>query len=185
MNRRLSTLLAAAALAAVPLAASAQISAGTNLSGTIDQSIDSKNAVIGQQVTFSNVHSLDNNITGATMYGHVCDVQSAGQGRPGKLQVCLDTLHTRSGNSYALDGRVIAAQVNTKTNAGNEVAGAVGGMIVGNILGKKLGTNAGGLLGAAGGYLYAKNARQNVTIPANTPVTVQVLSARRQASRPR
>lgn len=185
MIRRLPTLFAAAALAVVPLAASAQISPGTELSGTIDQSVDSKNAVVGQQVTFSNVHSIDNKINGATMYGHVCDVQSAGQGRPARLQVCMDTLHTRSGNSYALDGRVTGAQVNTKSNAGNEVAGAVGGMIVGNILGKKLGTNAGGLLGAAGGYIYAKNAKQNVTIPANTPVTVQVLSARRQATRPR
>ncbi|HEY0395785.1 MAG TPA: hypothetical protein VGD01_14900 [Candidatus Elarobacter sp.] len=184
MNRRLPSLLAAAALAFVPLAASAQISAGTNLNGTMDQSIDSKNAVVGQQVTISNVASEDHNINGATMYGHVCDVQSASQGRPGKLQVCLDKLHTRSGNSYALDGRVVGAQVNTKSNVGNEVAGAVGGMIVGNILGKKLGTNAGGLLGAAGGYLYAKNAKQNVTIPAGTPVTVQVLSARRQATRP-
>ena len=181
---RLPSLFAAAALAFIPLAVSAQISPGTDLSGTIDQSIDSKNAVVGQQVTFSNVHSIDNKITGATMYGHVCDVQSASQGRAGKLSLCLDTLHTRSGNSYALDGRVIGAQVNTKSNVGNEVAGAVGGMIVGNILGKRLGTNAGGLLGAAGGFLYAKNAKQNVTIPANTPVTVQVLSARRQATRP-
>ncbi|HEY0615019.1 MAG TPA: hypothetical protein VGC96_10280 [Candidatus Elarobacter sp.] len=182
MIPRLPSIFAAAALAVVPLAAAAQITPGTNLNGTIDQTVDSKNAVIGQQVTISNVASTDHNINGATMYGHVCDVQSASQGRPGKVQVCLDKLRTRSGNSYALDGRVVGAQVNTKSNVGNEVAGAVGGMIVGNILGKKIGTNAGGLLGAAGGYMYAKNARQNVTIPSGTPVTVQVLSARRQAT---
>jgi hypothetical protein len=181
MIRRFTTLAAAAALAVVPLVALADVGAGTELSGNLDQPIDSKNAVVGQRFTMSNVHSQDNNINGATLYGHVCDVQSAGQGRPGKLELCVDKLHTRSGNSYALDGRITAAQVNTKSNVGNEVAGAVGGMIVGNILGKKVGTNMGGLLGAAGGYLYAKNARQNVTIPANTPVTVQVLKARRQA----
>src|SRR5665213_514883 len=130
MIRRLSTLAAAAALALVPLAASAQITAGTTLSGTIDQNIDSKSAVVGQRFTMSNVHSQDN-----------------------------------------------------KINTLNEAGGAVAGMIVGNIIGKKLGTNAGGLVGAAGGYLYAKNAKQNVTIPANTPVTVQVLRARRQATR--
>ena len=182
MIRRLPTLLAAAALAVVPLAASADVTPGTNLVGTMSTSIDSKSAVVGQQVVITNVHSLDNNITGATMYGHVCDVQSAGQGRPGRLQVCLDKLNTRSGNTYALDGRVIGAQVNTKSNAVNEAGGAVAGMIVGNILGKKLGTNMGGLLGAAGGYIYAKNAKQNVTIPANSTVTVQVLRARRQAT---
>ncbi|MEA2721616.1 MAG: hypothetical protein QOJ39_3480 [Candidatus Eremiobacteraeota bacterium] len=183
MIRRLSTLLAAAAVAFVPLAASAQISAGTELSGTIDQSLDSKSAVVGQRFTMSNVHSLDNNINGATIYGHVDSVRPAGQGRSAQISLALDKLRTRSGGSYALDGRVVAAQENTKSNVVNEAGGAVAGMIVGNILGKKLGTNAGGLLGAAGGYIYAKNAKQNVTIPANSAVTVQVIRARRQAGR--
>ena len=179
MNRRLPLVLAAV-LAIAPVAVSAQISSGTELSGTIDQNIDSKNAVVGQRFTMSNVHSQDNNINGGTMYGHVCDVQSASQGRAGKLSLCLDKLHTRAGGSYTIDGRVTNAQVNTKNNTLNEAGGAVAGMIVGNIIGKKVGTNMGGLLGAAGGYLYAKNAKQNVTIPQNTAVTVQVLKARRQ-----
>jgi hypothetical protein len=183
MIRRLTTLAAVAALALTPLAALAQITPGTTLSGTIDQELNSKSAVVGQRFTMSNVHSQDNNINGATIYGHVEEVQSAGQGRPGKISIAFDKLRTRSGGSYALDGRATGVQENTKSNVGNEVAGAVGGMIVGNILGKKVGTNAGGLLGAAGGYIYAKNAKQNVTIPANSTVTVQVIQARRQAGR--
>ncbi len=183
MIRRLPALISAAALALIPLAAHAQISAGTDLVGNMNQSINSGSAVVGQRVIIGNVHSQDNNITGATIYGHVCDVQSASQGRAGKLQICVDKLNTRSGNTYVLDGRVVGAQVNTKNNTLNEAGGAVAGMILGNILGKRVGTNAGGLLGAAGGYLYAKNAKQNVTIPANSVVTVQVLQARRQAIR--
>ena len=183
MIRRLSTLAAIAALALVPLAASAQISAGTELNGTIDQSLDTKSAVVGQRFTMSNVHSQDNNINGATIYGHVDSVQSAGQGRKAQISLAFDKLRTRSGGSYALDGRATAVQENTKSNAVNEAGGAVAGMIVGNIVGKKLGTNMGGLLGAAGGYIYAKNAQQNVTIPANSAVTVQVIRARRQAGR--
>jgi uncharacterized membrane protein YebE (DUF533 family) len=70
---------------------------------------------------------------------------------------------------------------NTKNNSLNEAGGAVAGMILGNIIGKKLGTNAGGLVGAGGGYLYAKNAKQNLTVPANSLITVQVLRAYRQA----
>lgn len=181
MIRKLSTVLAAAAVAFVPLAASAQISAGTELSGTIDQNLDSKTAVVGQRFTMSNVHSQDNNINGATIYGHVDEVQAASQGRAAKISIAFDKLHTRSGGSYALDGRATAVQQNTKSNVLNEAGGAVAGMIVGNILGKKIGTNAGGLVGAAGGYIYAKNAKQNVTIPANSTVTVQVIRARRQA----
>jgi hypothetical protein len=182
MIRRLSTLAAVAALALVPLVASAQVTAGTELSGTIDQQLDSKSAVVGQRFTMSNVHSQDNNINGATIYGHVDSVQPAGQGRAGKISLAFDKLHTRSGASYALDGRATGVQVNTKSNVVNEAGGAVAGMIVGNIIGKKVGTNMGGLLGAAGGYIYAKNAKQNVTVPANSVVTVQVIRARRQAT---
>ncbi|MEO7040222.1 MAG: hypothetical protein ABI186_09360, partial [Candidatus Elarobacter sp.] len=174
MIRRLSSLAAAVALVFVPLVASAQISAGTNLVGNMDTSLDSKSAVVGQRFTMSNVHSQNNNINGATIYGHVSDVQHASQGRAGKLSLAFDKLRTRSGGSYALDGRATGVTQNTKNNTLNEAGGAVAGMILGNIVGKKLGTNAGGLLGAAGGYLYAKNAKQNVTIPQNSVVTVQV-----------
>ena len=183
MIRRLSTILAAAALALVPLIAAAQISPGTELVGNMNQGLDSSSAQVGQRFTMSNVHTQNNNINGATIYGHVCDVQNAGQGRPGKIQLCFDKLHTRAGDSYALDGRATQVQVMTKSNAAKEAGGALVGMVVGNIIGKNLGTNAGGLLGAAGGYLYAKNNRANVTIPQNAVVTVQVVRARRQATR--
>lgn len=183
MIRKLSTLAAAAVLAIIPLAASAQITSGTILVGNMDQSLNSKSAQVGQRFTMSNVHSQDNNISGATIYGHVCDVQTASQGRSGKIQLCFDKLRTRSGGSYAIDGRATDVQQNTKSNVVNEAGGAVAGMILGNIIGKKLGTNMGGLLGAAGGYIYGKNARQQVTIPQNAVVSVQVLRARRQAGR--
>lgn len=182
MNRTLSAALAAATIALAPLAASAAISPGTDLVGNMDQSLDSGSAQVGQRFTMSNVHSQDNNINGATIYGHVCDVQHAGQGTPGKIQLCFDKLHTQSGNSYALDGRATQVQTSTKNNTLKEAGGAVAGMIVGNIVGKAVGTNVGGLLGAAGGYLYAKNNKQNVVVPQNAVVTVQVLTARRQAS---
>ncbi|MDQ6925463.1 MAG: hypothetical protein M3154_04410 [Candidatus Eremiobacteraeota bacterium] len=182
MIRKLALALTAAAVAFIPLAASAAITPGTELAGTIDQSISSKDAVVGQRVTISNVHSQDNNITGATIYAHVDSVQAAGQGTPGKVSIAFDSLKTRSGTTYALTGRTTGITENTKSNVVNEAGGAVAGMIVGNILGKKLGTNAGGLLGAAGGYIYAKNAKQNVTIPQNSVVTVQVLRARRQGT---
>lgn len=183
MIRRLSILAAAVALAAVPLAAAAAVGPGTELIGNMDQNLDSGSAQLGQRFTMSNVHSQDNDINGGTIYGHVCDVKRASQGRSASIQLCFDKLHTRSGNSYALDGRATGVQTNTKNNTLNEVGGALAGMIVGNIIGKKLGTNAGGLVGAGGGYVFAHNARQNVTVPQNAVVTVQVLRAARQATR--
>ena len=182
MIRIFSFLFAMAVVGAAPLVALAAVTPGTDLVGNLQSSVDSKNAVVGQQVVIANVHSTDNDVNGAVIYGHVCGVRSASQGRTAQLQICVDTLRTRSGNTYALDGRVVAAQVNTKNNTLNEVGGAVAGMILGNIIGKRVGTNAGGLVGAGGGYLYAKNAKQNVTMPAGSTVTVQVLQARRQAA---
>jgi len=175
---------AAAALAIamlVPVAASAAISAGTQFSGVISQDISTKTAQVGDPFTMTNVSSTDNNIVGATIYGHVAEVTRASQGRKPALLLALDKLKTRSGTTYILNGRVMSMQANTKSNALNQVAGAVAGDIVGNIVGKHLGTNAGGLLGAAGGYLYASNVKQDMTVPANSRLTVQVLTAHPQA----
>ncbi|HYZ15819.1 MAG TPA: hypothetical protein VE591_05435 [Candidatus Acidoferrum sp.] len=182
MTRKITTLLAALAVILTPLVASAQISPGTTLVGTMDQSLDSGSVQVGQRFTMHNVHTQDNNINNAVIYGHVADVQRAGQGRPGKIQLAYDKLRTASGNSYSLQGRTENVQVNTKNNTLKEVGGALAGMIVGNILGKWVGTNIGGIVGAGGGYLYAKNSRQNVTIPQNSTVSVQVLRAYRQGS---
>jgi hypothetical protein len=173
--------LVAALIGVLPLAAGAALSPGTDLIGNIDQTLDSSTVQVGQRFTMHNVHSQDNNIHDAVIYGHVADVVRAGQGRPAQIELAFDKLHTPSGSSYALQGRAVQVQVNTKNNALKEVGGAVAGMIVGNIIGKAVGTNAGGLLGAGGGYLYAKNNRSNVTVPQGAVVTVQVLNARRQA----
>jgi hypothetical protein len=179
--RRFLSIAAAAVIAALPLAAAAQIAPGVQLTGTIDQTLNTKDVQIGQRVTISNVHSQDNNINGAVIYAHVDDVARASQGRAASISIAYDKLRTRSGNSYVLQGRTVSMVANTKNNSLNEAGGAVAGMILGNIIGKKLGTNAGGLVGAGGGYLYAKNAKQNLTVPANSLITVQVLRAYRQA----
>jgi hypothetical protein len=54
-------------------------------------------------------------------------------------------------------------------------------MLVGNAITKTIfGIAGGGLVGAVGGFLIAKNNRENMTIPANSTVTVRVAGARRQ-----
>ncbi len=181
-----STAAAAILIGLAPLAASAQVSVGTQLTGSIDQSLSSNHATIGEGFTMSNVHSSNNNITGARVYGHVADVQKAGQGRPGKISLAYDRLVTRSGYSYAISGSTVSAAVQTKSNAIKEIGGAVVGDIVGNYLGKHIGgfgSSIGGIAGAAGGYLAAKNNRQNVEITPHTAVTLQISQARRQATR--
>jgi len=177
-----STAALIAALVLAPAVASAAITPGTSLIGNMDESLSAPGAQVGQSFTMSNVHSQDRNINGATLYGHVASVSGPSQGRNAVIVLAFDKLHTRSGNSYAVTGSSTQQQTNTKSNALKEVGGAAAGAIVGSIIGRTLlHTNLGAPIGAAGGYVVAKNNRAGITIPQNAVVTVQIESARPQA----
>ncbi|MBV9973010.1 MAG: hypothetical protein JO135_06715 [Candidatus Eremiobacteraeota bacterium] len=180
MIRNVFTAIIATALGLFPMIAAAQITPGTDLVGTMDQNLSSRDAVVGQPFTISNVHSLNYNISGATIYGHVAAVQRAGQGTPGRIELEFDKLNTRSGNVYHIVGYTTNVQVNTRPNTGKEAAAAAGGALLGSLLTHRwLGTIA----GAAGGYMLAKNNRANVDIPASSVVSVRVQQSRRQTGR--
>jgi hypothetical protein len=88
------------------------------------------------------------------------------------------------GSTYAVDGVVTGMQAQTRTNAAKEAGGAVAGMLIGNAIGKTIfHAGGGGVVGAIGGFLVAKNNRQNMAIAAGTTVTVHMLSVRRQSRR--
>jgi hypothetical protein len=177
--------LAALALSVVSFTgiADAQVSAGMDLAGVINQNLSSNHAYVGQPVTLRNVSSESGSIRGATMYGTVTKAVPAGQGRPGQVQLRFTRLVLSNGATYAVDGVVSGMQAQTKNNALKEVGGALAGMLVGNAIGKTIfHTGLGGFIGAAGGYLIAKNNRQNVNVPAGSAVRVTLRSARRQAS---
>jgi hypothetical protein len=181
-------LLAAAAMAgtvaAFSTAAIAAPYAGEQYAGSITTSVDSGSAYVGQPVTLRNVTNSSGSVTGATMTGTVTKVVKAGQGRSGQLQLTFTRLTLPSGASYAIDGVVTGMQSNTKSNALKEAGGAVAGMLVGNALLKTVfHASGGGLLGAAGGYLIARNNRQNITVPAGAAVRVSLRTVRRQAIR--
>jgi len=177
MGRTLSSILAAALLAIVPVTALAQLTPGTTLTGNMDQNLSSNHAYVGQRVSVSNAHSPDNHVNGAVIYGHVSDVQTAGQGRPGKITLAFDQVRTRSGGVYAVRGYATNVNVQTKNNTLKEIGGAAAGALVGGLLFHGVGA----LIGAGSGALLAKNNRQNVNIPQGSSVSVQVVRSRRQS----
>lgn len=155
---------------------------GTRLTGTIQETVNTGNAYVGEPIVLRNVSSPGARVYGGTMFGHVTRVVRAGQGRPAQLQITLDKLVLRSGETYKVYGVVTGMTANTKSNALKEAAGAVGGLIIGNIIGKTIfHAGGGGLVGAAGGYILAKNNRENMTVPAGSNVSVLLSTARRQA----
>jgi hypothetical protein len=178
MIRTLTAAVVAALVAVAPLAASAQLSPGTTLTGTLDQNLNSKNAQLGETVTISNANSPNHDINGATIYGHVDDVQRASQGRPGKIHLAFDKVNTRAGNIYQISGYASNMNVETKSNSTKEIASTAGGALIGGLLGHGIGA----VLGAGAGYAISKNSRENVTIPQGSLITVQVTHSRRQGT---
>lgn len=119
------------------------------------------------------------------MTGHVSNVVPAGTGRPAQIEIVFTGLTLQDGTHYAVDGVVTGMQAKTKSNIGREAIGAVAGMIAGNVIAKSIfhaGSGIGGFLGAAGGYLVAKNMKQNMSVPEGSAVRVTLRSVRRQAS---
>lgn len=182
MRHLLAAAAFAGALATVTASAIAAPVAGSQYAGVITTSVSTANAYVGEPITLTHVYSPGAGINGATMYGTVTKVVRAGQGRPAQLQMTFTRLTLPSGASYAIAGVVTGMQANTKNNALKEAGGAVAGMIVGNIIGKTIfHASGGGLIGAAGGFLIAKNNRENMSVPAGSAVRVTLRSVRRQA----
>ncbi len=158
------------------------IPAGTILTGTLSTELSSKSANPGDTFTLTNVATAsgDGSVQNATIYGHVISVQRAGQGKQPQVQLAFDRIVTPDGRSQYISGTVQSMQQKTASNAKREILGAVVGDIVGNYIGKHIGTDLGGLVGAGGGYLYARNYKENVTVPQGSAVSIMVTPARQQ-----
>ena len=167
-HKWLTASLFAAAL--IPLAAGAQISPGTSITGTMNHDLSSKSAQVGQTFTLSNAHSSNHDINGATVYGHVAKVQKAGQGTKGEIDLAFDKINTRSGNVYKIAAYATNVKVDTKSNATKELGSSAAGALVGGLIGGGVGA----ILGAGGGAVYSKNSKQDVTIPQGSLVTLEV-----------
>jgi hypothetical protein len=155
---------------------------GTELTGALTSSLDSKSAFVGQTVVLTDVASSDRSISGATLLGTVTDITRPGQGRNAQVRIHFDSLRLPDGTSAPVDGIVESMSVKTKSNAAKEIGGALLGMLAGNAIGKTLfGVSGGGIVGAVGGFMIAKDNRSDVVIPQNTAVTVRLVNARRQA----
>ncbi|HTV92818.1 MAG TPA: hypothetical protein VMG98_08895 [Verrucomicrobiae bacterium] len=184
MRFRTAVAALAGLMLATAVAAGAQIAPGTLLDGTIDGDYSSNHAYAGQSVTVSNVRSDSGSaVRNGRLYGYVYSVQKAGQGTPGKIRFRFTELVNGNGVRYTIDSRVTNVNVQTKNNAAKEAVGALAGMLVGNAIGKTLfGASGGGIVGAAGGFLLAKNNRENVNVPSGSYIQVELLSVTRRQS---
>jgi hypothetical protein len=165
---------------------------GTQINAIMDNQLDSGSAHAGDQFSMHVVAPYpqdDDTYAGAQITGHVLKVVAAGRGTNPELQLGIDRLIMRNGTSVELPAQVTSAGTKQQTKSGAQVAlSTIGGMILGNVIGQTvLHTNGGGIVGAAGGFLYGLNKKANVTLPAQANVQLTLthdVTVRRQATRP-
>jgi hypothetical protein len=212
MLRKTLQALAVAAIAALPLAASAQYNGQYNngpyngqtgdtllpsqtvISGSLEQTINSRNAQVGDPFVLDVQPPFpmdDARYQGAKVYGHVATVQRAGGMKKGGVSLAFDRLTLTDGTTAALQGQVLSfdAQGNKSNSTAKTIVGGVVGQIVGNYIGKHIGTDVGGAVGAIGGAILAANTGQNIQVPQGSAVSMKTTApatvlSRRQAGYP-
>jgi outer membrane lipoprotein SlyB len=210
MLRKSLQVLAIAAAAALPLAASAQYNGQSNgqyngntgdtllpsqsvITGTLEQSINSKTAQVGDPFVLDLATPYpadDQRYQGAKVYGHVASVQRASGTKKGAVNLGFDRLTLVDGTTASLTGQVLSLDAKQGGNStARGIAGGFIGQVLGNYVGKHIGTDVGGAVGMIGGAIYAGNLGTNVTIGQGTTVSLKTTTpstvlSRRQAGYP-
>jgi hypothetical protein len=158
----------------------------------MNDNIDSGSAYAGERFTARLVAPYPNDdltFANAVINGRVIKVIPAGQGRNPELHFAWDSITLQNGTSYPINAEITQGGPSQQSRNGGHVAlTTIGGMIAGNILGKTIfHTNAGGAIGAVGGFLVGYNKKSNIELKQgqNFQLTLtRPLMVRRQASRP-
>jgi hypothetical protein len=178
MRRVWIGLLAAAVLAAwvAPVRAAGTVPAGSSVVVTLDQSVSSKDATVGQKVDGSIAESVV--VGGKTVVPKgskvllsVASVQASGRlSTPAKLWLKIDSI-TANGRTYTASSRW-SGQTGPSHNKRNVVAiggGTALGAIIGGIAGGGKGAAIGAAAGAGAGTAgAAMTGKKDVTFPAET-----------------
>ncbi|HUY11563.1 MAG TPA: hypothetical protein VMV73_04805 [Candidatus Dormibacteraeota bacterium] len=186
--------LALAAAMVAPALAQQVISLdnGSTIYGRMQTSINTATANVGDGFTMAVIPPFPNQaggLEGATIYGHVAAVTRAGRGSKAGVQLAFDRLQLSDGSVASISGSLSQAQEKKQSRNGATVALAtLGGMLLGNMIGKTIfNTKLGGVMGAAGGFLYGYNSKSNFTIQSGAQVQMllnQSVTIRRQSSAP-
>jgi uncharacterized protein YcfJ len=166
-----------------PIAAAAstnpvELNAGSMVTSSINQTIDSGSAHAGDRFTMTVLTPYPGNNSvydNAKLYGHVTRVVSAGQGQNPVLEFNIDRMVLTNGRQAGVS-MLLQSQATQRHNMiANTAITALGGMIVGNMIGKTLfKSNLGGAAGLVAGALYANNKKANVSLRQGSVVVTEV-----------
>lgn len=159
-------------------AAKLPIPSGSVINTILGTDLNTASAYLGQPITLTvqqQSQGAQSALAGATIYGKVVEAQAASQGTNAAIQIAVDSIALAgSADPQPLAAKILKIDPTSASMIAKEAGGALAGMLIGNWIGKSYGSKAGGLIGAAGGYLLAANSKANVRVPAGTPVTLQL-----------
>ena len=157
----------------------ADVPAGTNVFATLQQTLDTRSARVGDAVTMvvTGVVPADAPdaaaLQGATIRGHVQQAYAATPTKKAYIGIAFDTITFVDGRTFPYPAKILALQKKKSVNAVQAAGEILTGMVVGNMLFKSVGSPAGGAVGAMGGVVYASQMSQNFKIPASSTVKMQ------------
>ncbi len=158
----------------------ADVPAGTTIFATLQQTLDTRSARIGDAVimTVTGVIPPDSPdaaaLQGATIRGHVQQAYAATPTKKAYIGIAFDTITFGDGRTFPYPAKIVALQ-KKKTVNGVQAAGEIlAGMVVGNMLFKSVGSPAGGAIGAMGGVVYASQMAADFKIPSKSTVKMQM-----------
>ena len=158
----------------------ADVPAGTNVFATLQQTLDTRSARIGDAVvmTVTGIVPPDSPdaaaLQGATIRGHVAQAYAATPTKKAYIGIAFDTITFADGRTFPYPAKILALQKKKSVNAAQAAGEVLVGMVVGNMLFKSVGSPAGGAIGAMGGVVYASQMSQNFKIPASSTVKMQM-----------
>ncbi len=179
LHRAIASVAFAGALAAPCLALTSTADSappGTKLAGIIQDGLSTKTTNAGDAFVVNETILPEGNpsFEGAKIYGHVARVVHASQGRKAELKLRFDRIVFADGYAAPLDASLFKLETQKPNDTAKYAIAAVVGDVVGNYLGKHVGTNWGGFLGAAGGVVYAANAKDDFSVPQGSTLVLEL-----------
>ena len=168
-------------LIALSMPASAQTvlaKRGTDISGALQQTLNSKTShdgdtfTINQKDTFFHKHP---ELHGGVIEGHVENVTPAGPTHKATMTLVFDDVKLPDGSTVPYVAKLTSVSVfEPRTHHIRDAGLIVGGAVAGHMAGSKAGIKHGGLAGAGAGFALASTLKSDINVKKGTIVKMKL-----------
>jgi hypothetical protein len=163
----------AAALCGPVLAQAVVAPRGAEFEARLDRELNTKTLHDGDTFTLTEhegwFHKAPPGLKGATIDGHVENVNPAKMGHGASMNVFFDDVKTADGQTAPIDAKVTSSKaLEPKTHHLRDLGLIVGGAVAGHIVSKRTGVKHGTIAGAAAGFALATSMKSDIDVKRGT-----------------